>query len=76
MVGHWVSCFTRSKSLFKCSYRFGQALMRDHTKVVAVGPATSSWLGKSQIQVYSPAAESLLLLSVDDQLLILKCTIG
>ena len=72
MVGHWVSCFIRSKLLFKGSYRFEPALMRDHTKVVALGPATSSWLGKSQIQVYSPAAESLLLLSVDAQTSYLK----
>ncbi|KAF8887599.1 vacuolar protein sorting-associated protein 16 [Infundibulicybe gibba] len=40
------------------------ALMRDSSKIIALGRAAPS-LGKSQIQVYSPAGESLLLFSWD-----------
>lgn len=40
------------------------ALMRDTTKLIAMGRATAS-SSKAQIQVYSPAGESLLAFSVD-----------
>jgi hypothetical protein len=39
------------------------ALMRDTSKLVAIGPATPMF-AKSQIQVYSPSGEGLLLLGV------------
>jgi hypothetical protein len=39
------------------------ALMRDTTKMIAIGPATPMF-AKSQIQVYSPSGEGLLLFSV------------
>jgi vacuolar protein sorting-associated protein 16 len=39
------------------------ALMRDTSKIVAIGPATPIF-AKSQIQVYSPSGEGLLLLGV------------
>ena len=39
------------------------ALMRDTKKMIAIGPATPIF-SKSQIQVYSPSGEGLLLLSV------------
>jgi len=39
------------------------ALMRDTKKMIAIGPATPIF-AKSQIQVYSPSGEGLLLLSV------------
>ena len=41
------------------------ALMRDHTKLLALGRPTPA-VTKAQIQVYSPAGEGLLLFSVDD----------
>ena len=41
------------------------AIMRDHTKLLALGRSTPATT-KSQIQIYSPAGESLLTLSVDD----------
>ena len=42
------------------------AVMRDNSKLVAVGPGhAATSLTKSQIQLYSPAGEGLLLLSVD-----------
>jgi hypothetical protein len=37
--------------------------MRDTKKMIAIGPATPMF-AKSQIQVYSPSGEGLLLLSV------------
>ena len=37
--------------------------MRDTTKMIAIGPATPMF-SKSQIQVYSPSGEGLLLFSV------------
>lgn len=40
------------------------ALMRDTTKLIALGRATAL-SAKAQIQVYSPAGESLLVFSVD-----------
>lgn len=40
------------------------ALMRDTTKLVALGHAAPAF-SKAQIQVYSPAGEGLLLFSVD-----------
>jgi vacuolar protein sorting-associated protein 16 len=39
------------------------AFMRDTSKLVAIGPATPMF-AKSQIQVYSPSGEGLLLLGV------------
>jgi len=39
------------------------ALMKDHTKLLALGRTMPS-VTKAQIQVYSPAGESLLLFSV------------
>jgi hypothetical protein len=39
------------------------ALMRDTKKMIAIGPATPMF-AKSQIQVYSPSGEGLLLLGV------------
>lgn len=42
---------------------FFPALMRDNTKLVALGRATPIY-AKAQIQVYSPAGEGLLLFSV------------
>ena len=39
------------------------ALMRDTSKLVALGTATTAF-AKAQIQVYSPAGEGLLLFSV------------
>ena len=47
--------------------------MRDHTKLLALSrsaPANT----KPQIQIYSPAGESLLVLSVDDLLILLMST--
>jgi len=41
------------------------AIMRDHTKLLALGRSTPA-ITKSQIQIYSPAGESLLVFSVDD----------
>lgn len=38
--------------------------MRDTTKLIVLGRATPA-SGKSQIQIYSPAGEGLLMLSVD-----------
>jgi hypothetical protein len=40
------------------------ALMRDSTKVVALGRTTPAF-AKAQLQIYSPAGEGLLLFSVD-----------
>ena len=40
------------------------AIMRDTTKLVALGHATPAF-SKAQIQIYSPAGEGLLLFSVD-----------
>jgi hypothetical protein len=39
------------------------ALMRDTKKMIAIGPATPIF-SKSQIQVYSPSGEGLLLFNV------------
>ncbi|KAF5390852.1 hypothetical protein D9757_004539 [Collybiopsis confluens] len=50
-----------------CRYGGPLALMRDNTKLIAVGRATPAF-SKSQIQVYSSAGEGLLLFSVDDLL--------
>ncbi|KAG5651836.1 hypothetical protein H0H81_007242 [Sphagnurus paluster] len=48
------------------------ALMRDNSKVVALGRVTTPF-AKAQIQVYSPAGEGLLLFSVDwDQTKIIR----
>jgi vacuolar protein sorting-associated protein 16 len=44
-------------------HRGSTALMRDTKKMIAIGPATPIF-SKSQIQVYSPSGEGLLLLSV------------
>jgi hypothetical protein len=38
-------------------------MMRDTTKLIAIGPATPMFV-KSQIQVYSPSGEGLLLFGV------------
>lgn len=40
------------------------AIMRDHTKLLALGRSTPA-ITKAQIQVYSPAGEGLLVFSVD-----------
>ena len=50
--------------LFLLIYVFCTALMRDHTKLVALGRSTPA-VSKAQIQVYSPSGEGLLLFSVD-----------
>ncbi|KDQ58687.1 hypothetical protein JAAARDRAFT_57575 [Jaapia argillacea MUCL 33604] len=47
-----------------CRYGGPLAMMRDNTKLVAIGRATPSF-AKAQIQVYSPAGEGLLLFSWD-----------
>ncbi|KAG7441120.1 vacuolar protein sorting-associated protein 16 [Guyanagaster necrorhizus] len=47
-----------------CRYGGPIAVMRDTTKLVALGRATPAF-GKSQIQVYSPAGEGLLMISWD-----------
>lgn len=47
------------------------ALMRDNTKLLAVGRSTPAST-KAQIQIYSPAGESLLLFSVDDCVLLMR----
>jgi hypothetical protein len=47
-----------------------KALMRDTKKMIAIGPATPIF-AKSQIQVYSPSGEGLLLLSV-----CVDCSVG
>ena len=41
------------------------AIMRDHTKLLALSRSAPA-VTKPQIQIYSPAGESLLVLSVDD----------
>jgi hypothetical protein len=40
------------------------ALMRDSSKMITLGRSAPA-LGKAQIQIYSPAGESLLVFSVD-----------
>ena len=45
------------------------ALMRDTSRLVALGAATPVF-SKAQIQVYSPAGEGLLLFSVDIRFLL------
>ncbi|PCH35379.1 vacuolar protein sorting-associated protein 16 [Wolfiporia cocos MD-104 SS10] len=47
-----------------CRYGGPIAMMRDTTKLVALGHATTSF-ARSQIQVYSPAGEGILVLSWD-----------
>ncbi|KAF8800582.1 vacuolar assembling/sorting protein VPS16 [Phlegmacium glaucopus] len=47
-----------------CRYGGPIAIMRDHTKLLAVGRSTLATI-KSQIQIYSPAGESLLVFSWD-----------
>ncbi|TFY83531.1 hypothetical protein EWM64_g490 [Hericium alpestre] len=47
-----------------CRYSGPIALMRDNTKLIALGRATPVF-AKAQIQVFSPAGEGLLLFSVD-----------
>ncbi|THH32927.1 hypothetical protein EUX98_g1236 [Antrodiella citrinella] len=54
-----------------CRYGGPIALMRDTTKMVALGRATAAF-SKTQIQIYSPAGEGLLLFSVWDQGKIIK----
>jgi hypothetical protein len=49
------------------------ALMRDTKKMIAIGP-TSPIFAKSQIQVYSPSGEGLLLLSVRVDRSVGSCT--
>jgi hypothetical protein len=47
----------------RCLAYFPVAMMRDSTKLVALGPGNTAF-AKAQIQVYSPAGEGLLLFSV------------
>ncbi|KAJ7359364.1 vacuolar assembling/sorting protein VPS16 [Mycena albidolilacea] len=47
-----------------CLYGGPIALMRDHTKLIALGRSTPA-ITKAQIQIYSPAGEGLLLFSWD-----------
>lgn len=42
------------------------AIMRDHTKLISLGRSAPA-LSKSQIQIYSPAGEGMLVFSVDIQ---------
>jgi hypothetical protein len=58
-IGAPVSLKHRALKLMKCL-----ALMRDHTKLLALGRSTPA-ITKAQIQVYSPAGEGLLVFSVD-----------
>ncbi|OBZ67332.1 Vacuolar protein sorting-associated protein 16 [Grifola frondosa] len=51
-------------SIAGCRYGGPLALMRDTTKLIALGRATPAF-SKAQIQIYSPAGEGLLLLSWD-----------
>jgi len=46
-----------------CRYGGPLAIMRDTTKLVALGRATTSF-AKAQIQIYSPAGEGMLVFSV------------
>ncbi|KAJ7598995.1 Vps16, N-terminal region-domain-containing protein [Mycena floridula] len=53
-----------------CRYGGPIALMRDTTKLVVLGRSTTSGIVKSQIQVYSPAGEGLLLFNWDQSRII------
>lgn len=46
------------------------AIMRDHTKLLTLGRSAPA-ITKSQIQIYSPAGESLLVFSVDIQTILM-----
>ena len=59
-----VRCGLRSSLTADIQFHCCIALMRDTTKMIALGRATPAF-SKAQIQVYSPAGEGLLLLSVD-----------
>ena len=60
MAVHWVSVPYLATTGFTAH---PTALMRDTSKLVAIGPSTPMF-AKSQIHVYSPSGEGLLLLGV------------
>ena len=61
MVDPWVSVpILRG---YRAHKKDNTAMMRDTTKMIAIGPTTPMF-AKSQIQVYSPSGEGLLLFGV------------